>query len=87
MKSDRTKERRKRSRSNRNQDGTCTPRRELERRKAPALGKFPTSKEISQDGGGTLDSQREAVKMETTLHERSVLQAANHMWVLAGVRN
>ena len=39
MKLDRTKERRERS--EKKQDGTCIPRRELERRKASTPWKFP----------------------------------------------
>ena len=38
-------------------------------------GNFPTSEEISQDGGGTLDNWCEAVKMEIILHKQSVLWA------------
>ena len=45
------------------------------RKRSCTLGISPTSKEISQNGGGTLDNQREAVKVETVLHKWPVLQA------------
>lgn len=87
----RTKERRnnKRKRSRRKRDGTCSPRRELERGVAPAPWEVPLSvKRSVKNRGGTLDKPCEAVKKETVLHKWSVLLATrNHRWVPAGDGN
>ena len=69
-------------------DGTCSPRRELERGIAPASQEVPPSAtRPAKNGGETLGKWSEAVK-ETVLHKRSVLQAmGNHRQVSVGVGN
>lgn len=51
-----------------------------------ALGSSPSSTEIKQDGGGTLENQCEAVQVETILHKR-VSAIGNRIQVPVGVRN
>ena len=76
MEMERTKERRK-ERKEKKQDARLDlhPQERVgNRKRSCTLTSFPTSEEISQDRGGTLDNQCEAVKMETILNKHSVLQ-------------